>query len=361
MKHPFIFKVIAIAAGGTGGHVFPGLAIAHELHARGIKVIWFGAPNSFESRIIEKTPFAFYSVEMQRLRGKGFWQWLKMPFGLTKALFQAKSLLKKNRVDAVLGMGGFISAPIGLAAWCLRKPLYLHEQNAIAGWSNRFLSPFSQKIFTGFSATFSNASKACFTGNPIRKELTQLPFPAERQAGYHTPLRLLVLGGSQGAKVINRLMTELLPLLPKNSVSVWHQTGKQDYEVTRERYQALTEREFLRVVPFIEDMSTAYQWADLVVCRAGALTLAELAAVGVGSILIPFPYAVDDHQTVNAQPFVAAGAAILIAEKEVTAEWLREKIEFFLSHPEKLAALAEAARTLAKPEATLLAVNAMLQ
>ena len=342
---------IMIMAGGTVGHVFPGLAVAEALRRRNSAVVWVGTRRGLEARLVPQHGIAVEWISIYGVRGRGVLAWLAAPFRIALAVLQVQGALRRRKPSAVLGMGGFVAGPGGLAAWLARKPLLIHEQNAVAGTTNRYLARFARRVFEAFPGSFPRGVEAELVGNPVRESIEALPPPAERigarAAGRR---RVLVLGGSQGARVLNRTVPEALARLPEAlRPAVWHQTGAAGADETAERYAALGLRdEDLRVAPFIDDMAAAYGWADLVIARAGALTVSELAAAGVGAVLIPFPYAIDDHQTKNAAQFVAAGAGRLLPENNLTAERLAALLEPLLAAPTELVTLGEHARGFAR-------------
>ena len=338
-------RSILIMAGGTGGHIFPALAVAEVLRAWGWKVTWLGAPNSMEAELVPKHGYDMAWVRFSGLRGKGLMRKLALPFNLLVALWQSAIALFQYRPDVVLGMGGYITFPGGLMAVLLRKPLVIHEQNSIAGLSNKALARLAQKVLSGFPDVLRGAT---WCGNPVREAIAVLPEPQQRYTARSGKLNVLVVGGSLGAQAINEIIPQALALLPEqNRPEVVHQTGKQHFESVQERYQQLGVNADVKA--FLEDMAHYYANADLVICRAGALTVAELAAAGVASILIPFPYAVDDHQTHNARFLSERGAAILLQQNELDAE----KLALLLSelNREKLMAMAQQARSMAKADA----------
>lgn len=340
-------RPILIMAGGTGGHVFPALAVARELRARGAPVVWLGTHRGLEARVVPEAGFPMEWVKVSGLRGKGVLKWFQAPFMLTLALWQALGVLWRVRPLAVLGMGGFVTGPGGLMAWLTRRPLLIHEQNSVAGLTNRLLAPLACRVMEAFPGSLP---RALHTGNPVREEIAALPVPAERFAGRQGALRLLVLGGSLGAQVLNEVVPAALArIAPGERPEVWHQTGSRNLEAGRRAYQEAGVT--ARVEPFLEDMAAAYGWADLVVCRAGALTIAELAAAGVGAVLVPYPHAVDDHQTGNARYLVEQGAARLIPQSELTATALGKVLDEFIHRPERLRDMAGRARALARPVA----------
>lgn len=336
---------LLIMAGGTGGHVMPALAVAQKLIPKGIEIHWLGTRHGMEADLVGKYDIQFHSIDIKGLRGKGKLSLLLAPFKITRALWQAIRVLRKVRPDTVMSMGGYVAGPGGVAAWLLRIPLVVHEQNAISGLTNRLLAPFASKILTAFPKTFKH-SKVVMTGNPVRESIVEVGnLPREIKA----PIRLLVIGGSLGARSINQTVPKALAKLQDTPISVWHQTGKNVDEVKKSYKGVLDDA---KVEPFIEDMAAAYRWADLVIARAGALTIAELAAAGVPSILIPFPYAVDDHQSYNARYLTNAGAAILLPEKELTPDSLCQLITNLASHHELLVEMGQKGHALSKPHAT---------
>lgn len=337
---------VMIMAGGTGGHIFPGLAVADELAARKIPVIWLGAKGGLETRLVPQHGLRIETLDIGGLRGKGVLTTLLMPFRLAGATLAARSALKRHAPRSVLSLGGYAAAPGGIAARLANVPLVVHEQNRIAGVTNRLLARNARRVLTGFADVFP---KGEWVGNPVRASIAALPTPASRFAGREGPLKLLVLGGSQGAQSLNAALPEVLrrrgSRLP---VMVRHQCGAKHFDRARAAYLAADID--ADVVPFEDDMASAYAWADLVICRAGALTLAELAAAGVPAILVPYPHAVDDHQTKNAEAMVAAGAARLVSETDDFVKRLGAVFEE-VGDRVKLLKMATAARTLAKPDA----------
>ncbi|MDV3237506.1 MAG: undecaprenyldiphospho-muramoylpentapeptide beta-N-acetylglucosaminyltransferase [Gammaproteobacteria bacterium] len=341
---------ILIMAGGTGGHVFPALAVAEELRNAGHAVVWLGTQAGLEARVVPAAGLPMAWVRVRGLRGKGFLRTLTAPFMLLGALLQAGSVLRRLRPRAVLGMGGFVTGPGGFMAWLLRRPLLIHEQNSVAGLTNRLLAPLAARVMEAFPGSLPARLRPLHTGNPVRGAITRVAPPAERFAGREGPMRLLVLGGSLGAQALNDMLPQALARIDgAQRPQVRHQAGTRNLDAARESYaRAGIEAD---VVPFIEDMAEAYAWADLVVCRAGALTIAELTAVGVASILVPYPHAVDDHQTGNARYLVDAGAALLIPQPELEAAALAGVIEGFARDPGRRLRMAAAARALARPDA----------
>jgi len=345
-------RTIMIMAGGTGGHVFPGLAVADFLRATGWRVVWLGARSGMEATLVEGRGYDMAWVKFSGLRGKGPLAILLLPLRLLLAFWQSARAIFAERPDVVLGMGGYISFPGGMMAALLGKPLVIHEQNSIAGLSNRMLARLADRVLCAFPGTLA---KATITGNPVRADITEVQAPAERYARRSGPLRVLVIGGSLGAKALNETVPQALALLPsERRPEVTHQAGAQHLESLQQAYAAAGVS--ARAVAFIEDMAHAYADADLVVSRAGATTVAEIAAVGVASVLIPYPHAVDDHQRGNAKFLADAGAAILLPQSELTAGRLAELIVGL--DRTRLGAMALLARSLARPEATETVANA---
>jgi UDP-N-acetylglucosamine--N-acetylmuramyl-(pentapeptide) pyrophosphoryl-undecaprenol N-acetylglucosamine transferase len=338
-------KTIMIMAGGTGGHIFPGLAVADYLKANGWDVIWLGAPNSMEEELIPKHGYRIALVEFSGVRGKGWWRKLMSPFALVIAMWQSLVALLHHRPHVVLGMGGYITVPGGLTAFLLGFPLVIHEQNAVAGMSNRLLARLAKRVMTGFPDVLPRAE---WCGNPVRENIAALADPVQRYAARSGALNVMVVGGSLGAKVINERVPQALALLPLDArPHVLHQSGKNHYEATQQEYAKANVEG--AVQPFLDSMAFYYEQADLVICRAGALTVSELAVAGVASILIPFPHAVDDHQTVNARFLSERGAAILLPQPECKPERLAELLRGMTR--EQALRMAQAAREVAQPEA----------
>lgn len=347
-------------AGGTGGHVFPALATAQMLQARGHQVFWLGSAGGMEERLIGDTDIPLSTITISGLRGKGRMALLAAPFRLVRGLFQAVRVVRRVRPDCVIGMGGFVTGPGGVAAWLAGKPLLVHEQNAIAGLTNRILARLAGTVLEAFPGSFGARVVTRCTGNPVRPDVAALAAPEQRLAGRAGPVRLLVLGGSLGALVVNQTVPEALARLPAEQRPVIrHQCGERHLEVTREAYKAAGVE--ADVQPFIKDMAEAYGWADLVLSRAGALTIAELCAAGVGAILVPFPHAVDDHQTHNAGYMVKAKAALLMPQQKLTVDVLSELLTDLVSDRDRILSMAEAARGLARPDATERVVNYCLE
>jgi UDP-N-acetylglucosamine--N-acetylmuramyl-(pentapeptide) pyrophosphoryl-undecaprenol N-acetylglucosamine transferase len=352
---------IMIMAGGTGGHVFPGLAVADELKARHCDVVWLGTHRGLEARLVPQHGIEIEWITIAGVRGRGFLAWLGAPFRIVGAVFEALRALRRRRPAAVLGMGGFVAGPGGLAAWLARKPLVIHEQNSVAGTTNRLLAPFAKRVFEAFPGSFPASVHAELIGNPVRRSLTALEPPRPRLTARRAARRrVLVIGGSQGARILNETVPRALAELPADGrPEVWHQAGRTGFAAAQAAYAAAGVS--ARVVEFIDDVGAAYQWADLVVARAGALTVAELATIGVGAILVPFKAAIDDHQTRNARHFVADGAGCLIAEQDLTPAALAGALGACLGDFDRLVAMAEAARAQARVAAAEKLADACLE
>lgn len=337
---------LMVMAGGTGGHIYPGLAVADALRERGWKVVWMGNPDGMEARIVPASGYEVAWVRFTALRGKGLLRKLLLPLNLLKGFAQALAQIRRVRPDVVLGMGGYVTFPGGMMAALLGRPVVVHEQNSVAGLANRVLAGVADKVVTGFPGVLK---KGEWLGNPVRADITAVAPPAVRFAGRSGPLKVLVVGGSLGAAALNEAMPKALALLaPEDRPLVTHQAGTRQIEALRAGYQAAGVGGEL--LPFIDDMAARYAGADLVICRAGALTVAELAAVGVASVLVPFPHAVDDHQTGNARFLADAGAAILLPQTELTPQRLAALLQDMTR--ERLLTMAEKARSCAKPDAT---------
>jgi UDP-N-acetylglucosamine--N-acetylmuramyl-(pentapeptide) pyrophosphoryl-undecaprenol N-acetylglucosamine transferase len=341
---------VTVMAGGTGGHVFPALATAQELARRGWEVSWLGVPDSFESRLVPTYGFPLDLVPVRKIRGQGFAAWLFAPLHLATALAHAGRALRRRRPRVVLGMGGFVSGPGGLVSRLLGYPLVIHEQNAIPGLTNRWLAHIATRVLEAFPGSFPAGRSAAAVGNPVRREIVSIPPPEERLAGRTGALRLLVVGGSLGAQVLNETLPAALSRLPEaDRPQVRHQAGRGKAEAADRAYRAAGVA--ATVSEFVSDMAEAYAWADLVVCRAGALTVSELAAAGVPAVLVPYPHAVDDHQTRNASYLADAGAALLIPQPSLTTEGLAQTLAALAADRPRLLGMAQAARRLARPDA----------
>jgi UDP-N-acetylglucosamine--N-acetylmuramyl-(pentapeptide) pyrophosphoryl-undecaprenol N-acetylglucosamine transferase len=351
---------VLIMAGGTGGHVFPALAVARRLAERRVPIIWLGTREGIEARAVPAAglPVTMEWIEMKGVRRTGLGGWLRLPWRLARAAYQAAGVLGRHRPGVVLSFGGYVAAPGGLAALLRGIPLLIHEQNAVAGLTNRWLALAAARVLAGFPGAFAT-SQARVVGNPVRREIAALPPPPARLAGRAPArLRLLVIGGSLGAAVFNEIVPEALARLPAaRRPAVWHQCGRGRLPAVERAYRAAGIEEekgvvgAVRVEEFVEDMAAAYEWADLVLCRAGAMTVAELAASGSAAILVPYPYAVDDHQTANARFLAERGAALLLPQPEFTAARLAELLAELSASREVLVRMATAARALAVTDA----------
>lgn len=337
-------KTILVMAGGTGGHIFPALAVAEKMRERGWRVVWLGNPDGMEARLVPPRGFEMVNLKFAALRGKGLLRKLLLPVNLLRGFWQALKIIRQVQPNVVLGMGGYITFPGGMMAALLGKPLVLHEQNSVAGLANRVLAGVADRVASGFPGVLK---KAVWLGNPVRPEIAAIEPPTERFAERSGALRLLVIGGSLGAQALNEMVPKGLALLGESDQpQIVHQAGEKHLDALKANYAAVGVQ--AHCVSFIEDMAGAYAWADLVICRSGALTVAELAAAGVASILIPFPHAVDDHQTGNAKFLVNVGGAFLLPQPDLTPD----SVALIRNYSRgQLLEMAEKARSLAKPEA----------
>jgi UDP-N-acetylglucosamine--N-acetylmuramyl-(pentapeptide) pyrophosphoryl-undecaprenol N-acetylglucosamine transferase len=346
-------KTILIMAGGTGGHIFPGLAVAHEMRAAGWEVVWLGARGGMEERLVPPRGYRTAWIRAKAARGKGVLQKLLLPANLLFSFWESARLIRRLKPDVVLGLGGYVAFPGGMMASLLNRPLALHEQNAVPGLANRVLSSVSDKVMVAFPEALKSAE---WTGNPVRGEIAAMPSPENRFQGRKGPIRILVVGGSLGAQALNEAVPKALALLP-TPASVVHQAGEKHLEALRNNYRDAGVKGEL--VAFIDDMARRYAEADLVICRAGAVTIAELSAGGMASILVPFPHAVDDHQTANARFLADKGAAILVPQSEMSAEKLAALIRSL--DRGKLLDMASKARALGKPDAARLVARRCME
>ncbi|MCB1615093.1 MAG: undecaprenyldiphospho-muramoylpentapeptide beta-N-acetylglucosaminyltransferase [Pseudomonadales bacterium] len=338
-------QLILIMAGGTGGHVFPALATAFELKARGHQVCWLGTRSGLEAEVVPANEIPIEFINVVGVRGKNLATLIKAPFLILAGIFSAMKIIHRQRPASILGMGGFVTVPGGIAAFLLGKPLVIHEQNAVAGSANRLLSRFAKKIFCGFPNVLK---KGEFIGNPLRREICELACVENKPV--HKKKHLLVLGGSLGALALNRLLPEALSIIEeKDRPIVKHQCGRQHVEVTRALYEKYSVT--ADVEPFIKDMAGAYSWADLVICRAGALTVAEASCAGLPAIFVPYPYAIDDHQTGNALVSEKAGAAVVLQQSELNGKTLHRQLMDLLNDEQRLQVMSDNARKLARPHA----------
>lgn len=348
-------KTMLIMAGGTGGHVFPGIAVANELRDRNWTIHWLGTAARMEAQIVPKAGYPISFIDVAGVRGNGILRLLKAPFQVIKSVLQARKVLNQVKPQVVLGMGGFASGPGGIAAWLKGIPVVLHEQNALPGMTNRILAKVAKKVLTGFANTFLNQveqpEKYQWVGNPVRRDFVDISLKTLADYDKKASLNLLIVGGSLGAKTLNENVPNSIRNMP--SLQVRHQCGKGHLESVQKNYASLHNFETnWQVNEFIEDMAEAYQWADLVVCRAGALTVAEVAMAGVAAVFVPLPHAVDDHQTKNAETLSKVDAAYLLTQTELENGGLVPILEQLLVSPQQLIAMGAAARTVAKPDAT---------
>jgi UDP-N-acetylglucosamine--N-acetylmuramyl-(pentapeptide) pyrophosphoryl-undecaprenol N-acetylglucosamine transferase len=344
--------LVLMMAGGTGGHVYPALAVAVELIARGHRVEWVGTRRGLEHRVVPAAGITLHCLPVRGVRGKSLLDTLRGLLALALASVQALWLVYRLAPRCVVGMGGYVAGPAGVAAWLLRKPLLIHEQNAVAGTTNRMLAPMARRVAAGFPGAFKSGIEFTVTGNPVRKEL--LVAGANRHYDYagQRALRLLVLGGSLGAQAINEVMPSVVSKLLQagKALEVRHQAGELHAERVRASYGELLDDK-VRVNPFIEDMAEAYGWADLVLCRAGALTVSELAIMGCPAILVPLPGAIDDHQTANARALSAVGGAVLMPQAAMTVDTVAQALLAYIAEPQRLANMAAAVSAAASPRA----------
>jgi len=348
-------RPVMILAGGTGGHVYPALAVADELKQKGVPVVWMGTKKGIEARLVPDAGIDIDWLGMSGLRGKGLFTLLLAPLKIIMACYQALSILRKRKPQVVLGMGGFVSAPGGLMAWLIHTPLLIHEQNAVPGMSNRLLSKVAKKVMEAFPGSFK--AKAMHVGNPVRRSITTLASPQQRNKDREGALRVLVFGGSLGATRLNEIVPQACAnVLQHNPLQIKHQAGPGNFDQTRLNYAHLKVK--AEVLEYIDDMESMYAWADLVICRAGAMTIAELAAAGVASVLVPYPYAVDDHQTFNAMYLSENNAAILLSQADLDVDKLTEILKNMSR--EKTLIMANKARKLGMPESSKLVAEACI-
>lgn len=343
---------VLVMAGGTGGHVFPALAVAEQMRAQGINVHWLGTRAGLEARLIPQAGFDIDYISIKGLRGKSVLSWVLAPARIVIALSQALQICLRLKPNVVLGMGGFVTGPGGLASWLMRKPLVVHEQNAIPGMTNRWLAKLARRVLEAFPDSFQQKRKVFHTGNPVRASILSIAKPEQRYSERNGPLRVLIIGGSLGAQALNECVPRAFAMLDETSrPTIWHQTGRNKLTSTQQGYA--TQRVEARLVEFIDDIDAAYAWADLLICRAGAMTVSEISNIGIASILVPYPYAVDDHQTANARFLSQSGAAILIQQVDLTPQRLAEQLNtLFTGGRRLLLDMANTALTLARPHAT---------
>ncbi|MBX2868158.1 MAG: undecaprenyldiphospho-muramoylpentapeptide beta-N-acetylglucosaminyltransferase [Acidiferrobacterales bacterium] len=340
---------LMVMAGGTGGHVMPALAVARLLKENGVDIRWIGNPEGLEAKLVPEAGFELETIRIKGLRRSGFIRKLTMPFMLAGACIQVLRIVLRFRPDALLGMGGFVSGPGGVVGGLMGKPLVLHEQNAVAGLTNRLLAPFAKKVLSGFPVA-EGVKKAQWVGNPVRNEIASIATPTDRLKERSGPVKILVVGGSQGAQVFNKQLPELFADSALPPVDIWHQCGKGRAEGVVAAYAKNDVS--ANAVEFIDDMAAAYTWCDLIICRSGAMTVAEVCAAGVSAIFVPYPYAVSDHQSRNADHLAKTGAALSIPQADfVSGRWLSVLTDLAEDRP-KILEMAVKARSLAKPDAT---------
>ncbi len=342
-------KTVMIMAGGTGGHIFPGLAVAHALSARGVQVVWLGSEGGMETRLVPEQGFAIETLAIKGLRGKGFASLLKAPWTIASAVLKAKALMTRYSPNAVVSFGGYTAGPGGIAAYLQGRALIVHEQNCAPGLTNRLLARIAKKVFTGFPNSFDSVPNTT-VGNPVRPEISAIAAPEQRMATHTGAIRILVLGGSQGARAINNLMPTVLASIGAELLfDIRHQCGEKMLADTVQAYQNAGID--ASVEAFIRDMAEAYAWADIVIGRAGALTVSEICAAGVASILVPLPTAVDDHQAKNADFLKTHGGGVWFRQDAQLATNMRMTLLDLAKHPERMLLMAKAARAAAFPDA----------
>jgi UDP-N-acetylglucosamine--N-acetylmuramyl-(pentapeptide) pyrophosphoryl-undecaprenol N-acetylglucosamine transferase len=351
-------RTIMIMAGGTGGHIFPGLAVAEYMRAQGWRIVWLGAPAGMEAKLVGPQGYTMVWISMSGVRGKGVLRFALLPAQLLIAFWQSARAIFRHRPDVVLGMGGYVSFPGGMMAALFNRPLAIHEQNSIAGLANRVLAKIADCVLAGFPGAFGNGRAAIWAGNPVRADIVALETPEQRYRPRRGCLRLTVIGGSLGAQVLNEMVPQALALLPQiERPFVTHQSGAQHLSQVEMNYR--NAGVIAEIVPFIDDVARQYADSDLIICRAGASTIAELTVAGVASVLVPFPYAVDDHQTHNARFLSEQGAAVLILQRELTAQKLADLLCGFTR--DRLLGMAQKARAVAKPDATRAVAEACMR
>jgi len=348
-------RVVLILAGGTGGHVFPALALAQSLQKQGYNVHWLGTQQGMEAQITTKNNIAFHVIKINGIRGKGKLSLFVAPFKILRAIWQSIKIMRKVKPNCTIGFGGYVSGPSGIASWIMRIPLVIHEQNAVLGTTNRLLARFAQKHCEGFAGAFPKSSKVIHTGNPVRESLLNLP---DKEPLAEREIRILILGGSLGAAPINQVMPKVFAKLDtKELLHIVHQAGKGNEESTTNAYKELKVN--THVVDFIHDMPSAYSWADLVICRAGALTIAELAASGTGAILIPLPHAIDDHQMRNAEFVAQRKAGVVLKQTKDLEDKITSCLYQLLNKPKRMVQMGYNAKKTAQTNATNLVIEAM--
>lgn len=339
-------KTFLMMAGGTGGHIFPALAVAQSLQQMGHKVVWLGSAGSMEERLVPQYGIPLETVAMKGVRGKGLWRKLTLPWMLLRSVQAAVNIIRRHKIDAVIGFGGFVTFPGGMAAKAVGIPIIIHEQNAVAGMANRRLAKWAARVLYAFPKAFEQYPDG-LVGNPVRADIAQLPKPEERFAGRSGPLRIFIIGGSLGAQALNETVPQAMARIPEEArPRITHQSGRGHLANLQAAYQAAGVS--AECVEFVDDMAAVYRDADVLICRAGALTIAELAAAGVGALLVPFPLAVDDHQTANARYLVGAQAGLLLPQNQLNADNLAQILGSLTR--EQCREWAVNARTLAMPD-----------
>lgn len=347
---------VLIMAGGTGGHVIPAISVARELMQKGYQVHWLGSVKGIENDLVPDAGYPLHRISVSGLRGNGVLKLALAPFQLLKALWQAWRVFWKVKPVMCLGMGGFASGPGGIVSVITRTPLVIHEQNAYPGMTNKSLSRFARYLLQAFEGTFSPRKNLHAVGNPVRASIVNIVDPDSRLEDRDNSLNVLVVGGSLGAVAINNAIIDLAKDAKQKNISIWHQAGKRNYEDVKRGYDQVGV-DTVKVSAFISDMAEAYAWADVIVCRSGALTVSEIMAAGVASILIPYPYAVDDHQTANGQFLVDAGASVICPQQSLDKDQLLSQLIELKNNRIKLLEMSKAARTLAKPDAAKVVAN----
>ncbi len=351
---------VLIMAGGTGGHIFPALAVANTIQKNGVPIVWLGTEKGLESKIIPQQGIDIEYIKIGGLRGKGVLSLLLSPFKIIYALLQAIIVIRRIKPRSVLGMGGYVTGPGGIAAWLLGIPLYIHEQNAIAGLTNKILARMAKKVFEAFPGSFYQQQKTTCTGNPIRKEFFAVKGVEDRLADRGGKTNILILGGSLGAKILNQVVPEAVAKMAEEvRPNICHQAGEKTIELAQQQYEVVGVK--ADVVSFIDEMAKAFEWADMIICRAGALTISEIAVVGVPAILVPFPHAVDDHQTQNARYLSSAGAAVLIPQDRLSADSLYKELVKLMQDKKLRIKMAKKAKELARENAAEIVAEQCLE
>lgn len=360
---------LLVMAGGTGGHVYPALAVAERLRAEGVEVVWIGTQAGLEARAVPAAGFEIEWVNVKGLRGKGLARWFVLPIVLSRAMLQTWSVIGRRQPDALLGMGGFVAGPGGVVGWLRRRPLVIHEQNAVCGMTNWLLTPLSRRVLTGFPKAGLPGRKARWVGNPVREAITAIGKKRgsdnnNESRTINSLINVLVVGGSQGARALNtQLPAALNAIIAQRALTakpnVWHQCGRGNASTVQALYNDINVD--AKVSEFIDDMAHAYMWADLIVCRAGAMTVSEVATCGLAALFVPYPHAVGDHQAANAAALVDAGAALMVREGETFSQQLTDSLADLLTQPEQLGQMGIKARELAKPDASEVVARACLE